>query len=100
MNGQVALGRFAPTQVRVAKAPHLATTHLFTEVEWDNIGSTLGLTVRQLDVARLLCDQCTYYTIGARLGISVDTVRMHMRSLFAKLDAHTPILTGIGRLSS
>jgi DNA-binding CsgD family transcriptional regulator len=55
---------------------------------WQALSERLGLSRRQADVARLMADGHTYESIADEAGISVNTVRMHMRGLFKKLDAH------------
>jgi DNA-binding NarL/FixJ family response regulator len=47
------------------------------------------LTQRELEVLRLLADGLANEAIGAELGISVETVRTHIRNAMAKLDADT-----------
>jgi DNA-binding NarL/FixJ family response regulator len=48
-----------------------------------------ALTERERDVLRLLADGCSNEEIGARLFISPETVRTHVRKAMAKLDADT-----------
>jgi DNA-binding NarL/FixJ family response regulator len=48
----------------------------------------LGLTPRQQDVLRALVDGCSYREIGERLNISIDTVRNHIRQIYAALQVH------------
>jgi NarL family two-component system response regulator LiaR len=43
------------------------------------------LSERQLDVLKLLADGLSYEEIGARLFITVNTVKFHVRSIFARL---------------
>jgi DNA-binding NarL/FixJ family response regulator len=47
------------------------------------------LTQREREVLRLLADGCANDAIGAELGISVETVRTHIRKAMDKLDADT-----------
>ena len=47
------------------------------------------LSDRELDVLRLIGEGLTNQQIGAKLFISVYTVKAHVRNLFAKLDSHT-----------
>lgn len=61
---------------------------LFSETEWRQLADRLGLTPRQLAAARLVCRACTTQQIAARIGISPDTARLHLRKLFARLDVH------------
>jgi DNA-binding NarL/FixJ family response regulator len=44
-----------------------------------------GLSQRQLDVLRLLAEGLSYDEIGARLFITVNTVKFHVRSIFTRL---------------
>jgi ATP/maltotriose-dependent transcriptional regulator MalT len=46
------------------------------------------LSERELDVLRLIADGLSYPEIAARLTISVNTVRFHVKSLYGKLDVH------------
>jgi DNA-binding NarL/FixJ family response regulator len=43
------------------------------------------LSERQMQVLVLLADGCSYEEIGARLFISLNTVKSHMRSIFLRL---------------
>jgi DNA-binding NarL/FixJ family response regulator len=47
------------------------------------------LTQREREVLRLLADGLSNDTIGGSLGISVETVRTHIRKAMSKLDADT-----------
>lgn len=49
----------------------------------------LGLTQRQLGVLRGLVDGLSYREIGERMGISLDTVRSHIRQIYAALQVHS-----------
>jgi DNA-binding NarL/FixJ family response regulator len=44
-----------------------------------------SLSDRQLEVLRLLADGCSYEEIGARLFITLNTVKYHVRSIFVRL---------------
>ncbi len=65
-----------------------AHVRLFSKPEWHQLTSALELPPRQSEVARLVCDGCAYKTIASQMGVSINTVRMHMRSLFLRLGAH------------
>jgi DNA-binding CsgD family transcriptional regulator len=47
------------------------------------------LTPREEDIAGLLCEGLADLTIGARLGISEETVGTHVRRIYRKLSVHT-----------
>lgn len=44
-----------------------------------------SLSERQMEVLVLLADGCSYEEIGARLFISLNTVKFHVRSIFLRL---------------
>jgi two-component system, NarL family, nitrate/nitrite response regulator NarP len=44
-----------------------------------------ALSARQMQVLVLLADGCSYEEIGARLFISLNTVKFHVRSIFLRL---------------
>jgi len=48
----------------------------------------LGLTQRQLAVLSHLVEGLSYRQIGERLAISIDTVRSHIRQIYAALQVH------------
>lgn len=51
--------------------------------------SRLALTEREQDVLRCLVRGMAYKTTAATLGISLDTVRAHVRSIYRKLQVHS-----------
>ncbi len=51
--------------------------------------SRLDLTDREQEVLRCLVQGNSYRQIGAELGISLDTVRSHVRSVYSKLQVHS-----------
>jgi DNA-binding NarL/FixJ family response regulator len=54
-----------------------------------NLPRDLGLSPRQLAVLRGLVEGLSYREIGERLGISLDTVRSHIRQIYAALQVHS-----------
>jgi DNA-binding NarL/FixJ family response regulator len=54
-----------------------------------NLPRDLGLTQRQLAVLRGLVEGLSYREIGERLDISLDTVRSHIRQIYAALQVHS-----------
>ena len=48
-----------------------------------------ALTQRELDVLQSLADGHSYKTAGAALGMALDTVRFHVRAIYAKLHVHS-----------
>jgi DNA-binding NarL/FixJ family response regulator len=61
---------------------------LFTPARWSQLSEHLELTPRQSEIAHLICEGHAYKAIAQRTGVSINTVRMHMRALFPKLGAH------------
>lgn len=48
-----------------------------------------ALTARELDVLQALADGHSYKTAGIALALALDTVRFHVRSIYAKLHVHS-----------
>jgi len=48
-------------------------------------GPTLSLSVRELEIARMIADDLSDKEIGYRLGVEVSTIRTHIKRIFAKL---------------
>jgi DNA-binding NarL/FixJ family response regulator len=48
-----------------------------------------ALTARELDVLQALADGHSYKTAGGALDLALDTVRFHVRSIYAKLHVHS-----------
>jgi DNA-binding NarL/FixJ family response regulator len=58
--------------------------------------SDLGLTERERAVLRGLVDGLAYKQVADRLGISIDTVRTHVRGVYKKLQVHS-VAEAVGR---
>jgi len=65
-----------------------ADNTLFSDPRWRELAECLQLTPRQLEIAKGICSGRSYKSIAAHVGITVNTVRMHVRALYVKLDAH------------
>lgn len=48
----------------------------------------LRLSERQKEIARYICGSLSNDEIAVRLGITSNTVRMHVRGLFKKMGVH------------
>lgn len=59
---------------------------LFGDDQWRRIADRLELPPRQRQVARLVCRAYTNNMIAADLGVSADTVRLHLKQVFRRLD--------------
>lgn len=53
--------------------------------------TTNSLTQRELQVAYLIKEGHSYKQVGERCGISVDTVRMHIRNIYRKLEVNSKV---------
>jgi DNA-binding NarL/FixJ family response regulator len=51
--------------------------------------SRLDLTEREQQVLRCLVDGCKYKEAADALGIGIETVRSHVRSVYSKLQVHS-----------
>ena len=49
----------------------------------------VGLTGREREVLELLATGSLYKEIAARLGVTIDTVRTHLRNIYEKLHVHS-----------
>lgn len=58
---------------------------LFTTEEWADLARRYAMSPRQRQIARLICLGHSNRSIGERLGLKPDTIRMHNRELFRKL---------------
>jgi DNA-binding NarL/FixJ family response regulator len=47
------------------------------------------LTPHQIRLLKLLAEGHNYETAGAQLGVSINTIRFHMRSIYEKMQVHT-----------
>lgn len=47
------------------------------------------LTVREIEVLRLIARGCTYSRVAIELGMSAHTVGTHVKNAYRKLDVHS-----------
>ena len=48
------------------------------------------LTARELDVIRLILSGCSNKEVAGKLAISAETVKVHRRHIYAKLNIKSP----------
>ena len=65
-----------------------AEADLFTSQEWLFLASRLELSPRQLEVARLVCDGHKNLIVAQQLGVSIETIKTHLRRMYDKLDVN------------
>ena len=64
---------------------------LFSHGQWRRLSSRLGLSRRQAQIAIRLASEMSRDDIGRELGITLETVRTHTRSLFQKLGVRSRV---------
>ena len=67
------------------------TGRVLDELRPTHRGLGSGLTRRELEILALITAGTTNKQIATRLGVSVNTVRNHVRNTLAKLDAHSKL---------
>lgn len=72
-----AVGRVKESQLRGAA--------VFSEGDWSWLALRLGLSVRELQIAKAVFDDQIESAIAEDLGVSVHTVHTHMQRLHKKL---------------
>lgn len=69
--------------------PEIALRVVATFRRFPSTPSEHDLSPRELDVLRALGQGHSYKTAAVALGMSIDTVRFHIRSIYAKLHVHS-----------
>ena len=69
-------------------------------IDWAIVGERLRLSGREIDIARLLCQGRTTFSIAYRLDISVNTVKIHLKRLYKKCHVHDRISLVMHALSA
>jgi DNA-binding NarL/FixJ family response regulator len=78
-------GDLADTLRQIARGQTVLPAGWQAQLAPPALGPLHALSARQLEVLELLAEGCSYEEIGARLFISVNTVKFHMRSIFERL---------------
>ena len=63
-------------------------TRLFSKQDWARLKEELGLPPRQADILRCVLDGMSDKQIAGTTGISINTVRSHLRRLFDKFGSN------------
>jgi len=76
--------------VRVIREVHVGGRPLPPDVQarLDDMAEQPTLSKREVEVLELVLDGCRNKEIADALSISQETVRVHLRTIFAKLDVH------------
>ena len=89
--GTIAVDAQGPTQCAVIYEPFPLAQRIsayVAEPEWRRVAEALCLTGRELDIVRLLLDECDEDNVGETLGISRATVHTHLQRLYIRLRIH------------
>ncbi len=54
-------------------------------LNWDEVTEKYSLSPRQVEIAKLICDSLSNDQIAEELGITPNTVRMHIKLLYEKM---------------
>ncbi len=54
-------------------------------LNWDEVTEKYSLSPRQVEIAKLICDSLSNDQIAEKLGITPNTVRMHIKLLYEKM---------------
>jgi DNA-binding NarL/FixJ family response regulator len=74
----------APMSPEIARKVVAAFQRIAPPVALDS-----ALTRQEVQLLRLLAEGCSYQAAGNQLGISINTVRNHVRAIYEKLQVHT-----------
>ena len=78
-------GPLNPAEVLATRPAARRGAAIFSTQAWTDIGRSLDLTRRELQIVRGIFDDHTEFAIGSELGISSHTVHTHMERLHHKL---------------
>lgn len=100
ISGQ-ALDMFLTTAALVVAVDIVRATRL-DEDGFDLLASTVGLTRRERDVARLVAGGSNPRTSAGVLGMTYDTARLHLKAVYAKVGVHSQaeLISLVSRLAS
>ena len=65
---------------------------LFSDKRWSELQARLDLTPRHAQVCRLVCRGFANKNIARELGVTLDTVRMHLREIFRRLGVGSRVM--------
>jgi DNA-binding NarL/FixJ family response regulator len=85
----VVAGGGSPLTGEVARTVLQLLRHQEGATPGTSSGAGPSLSERERDVLRGLVDGLAYKQVADRLGISIDTVRTHVRGLYKKLQVHS-----------
>ena len=84
--------RKGPSSIERLVIPlHSAASRLLSDEAWDQIGRSLKLSPRELQIVVGIFDNLTETALATRLHISPHTVHAHTNRLFKKLEITTRV---------
>lgn len=79
----------SPLSSEIARTVLGLFRHMERDTHPHEAAAHLDLSSRELDVLRCLVDGLPYKQVATELGISIHTVRNHIRSIYSKLQVHS-----------
>ncbi len=71
-----------------AGRPRFLISDFMDSIPWTDVARRLGLSGREIDIARLLCQGRKAGTIAGLLPINIGTVKTHLKRLYKKCRVH------------
>lgn len=83
--------KLAKTRSADNQAGELAFGHLFPAERWAAVETHFGFSPRQLEIVRQVCLCRQNKQIATELGITTDTVKMHLKEVYHKVGVATRV---------
>jgi DNA-binding NarL/FixJ family response regulator len=64
---------------------------LFTPECWSRLQQRFRLSCRQTQICKLVCEGYANKQIAGELGVTLDTIRMHLKEVFRKMEVRTRV---------
>ena len=80
-----------PEQTSESSLTGRPRVRLLDETQWGYVKRRYRMSPRELEVARLVCQGFTNGDMAERLNVKPGTIKTHLRSLFAKVQARNKI---------
>jgi len=77
--------------MNVSESDRRGGSHLFASEEWRQIGDSLGLSPRELQIIRGIFDDSKELAIARELEISPHTVHTYLERIYRKLEVNSRV---------